>query len=335
MTNQKLIQKADFSVANLTAGGGLLNPEQANRFVRKLIQESILIREVRTVEMRSPQRKINKIQFNKRILRVAASATALANAAADATVPFDAVAEAASRAKPLTEQIQLDTTEYIAQVDIPYDVLEDNIEGGNIGTRTDNSGSNSGGGFLETLMALMAERVSLDLEELIINGDTALAAADPYLGSQDGYIKRIQSLGNVSDHGAALIDKTLFRDGMLALPDQYMRNMGAMRHYVSFDQETRYRDSLADRATSVGDQSVQGRIAVTPFGVPVQSVSLMPNDKGIFTNPLNLIWGVQRAVHMEWDKDITSRVIKMVVTVRAAIQVEETDAAVVYVNIGS
>ena len=121
---------------------------------------------------------------------------------------------------------------------------------------------------------------------------------------------------------------------MKAMPDRYLRNISQLRHYVSFDQETEYRDQLADRADAVGAQSVQGRVPVTPFGVPVSSTALMPDDKGIFTNPKNLIWGVQRKVNMEWDKDITTRVLQIVLTARVAIEIEEYEATVVYNNIG-
>jgi hypothetical protein len=334
MTNQEIIRKADLSVADLTSDGGLLNPEQANRFVRKLINEPTILRDVRTVEMSAPTRNINKIQFNKRILRAGTSATALSGVAADASTAFDPVADAATRAKPLTEQIQLNTSEVIGEVDIPYDVIEDNIERGDIGQHQEGGSPAAGGGFMDTLLALMAERAALDLEELAILGDTTLNAADTYLDLQDGYVKRIEDSGNTSDQAGAAISKTVFKNGMKVMPDQYLRNIQSMRHYVSFDQETEYRDSLADRATSVGDQSVQGRVAVTPFGVPVSSVALMPDDKGILTNPRNLVWGVQRRIHLEWDKDITSRVIKIVLTARIATQVEEAEAAVVYNNIG-
>ena len=60
----------------------------------------------------------------------------------------------------------------------------------------------------------------------------------------------------------------------------------------------------------------------------------MPEDKGIFCNPLNLIMGIQRQIMMEFDKDITTREYIIVLTVRLDFQVEEAEAAVVYNNIG-
>ena len=334
-SNADIIRKADLAVSDLTSDGGLLNPEQANRFIRKLIKVPTLLRQVRTVEMLSPSRKINKIQFNKRILRAGTSGTALADVADDAQAAWDASTANTKRAKVLTEQIQLDTQEQLAEVRLPYDVIEDNIERGNIGAQTDVGGAGAGGGLVDTIITLMAERAALDLEELALLGDTTTGAADLYLDQFDGYIKMVNDNGNVSNVGGETISKKVFKNGMKTMPDQYLRQKSTMKHFVSQDNETEYRDTLADRATGLGDATIQGNAPVGAYSVPVEAVSLMPEDKGIFTNPLNLIWGVQRQMTMEFDKDISSRVFIIVLTMRIAIQVEETEAAVLYTNIGS
>ena len=60
----------------------------------------------------------------------------------------------------------------------------------------------------------------------------------------------------------------------------------------------------------------------------------MPDDEGIFTHPHNLLFGIQRRITMEFDKNISQRVFIIVMSARVALQVEETDAAVLYTNIG-
>lgn len=334
MDNVELIRKADLAISDLNSDGGALNTEQAERFVRTLNKVPTILTNVRRVPMLASTRKINKLRFNKRIMRVATSATALTGAAAQSSVAFDPLADAATRFKPETSNITLSTTEYICEIDLPYDVLEDNIERGSFGQRTDNGGTNAGGGLVDTILVLMAERAALDMEELAISGDTAVVAADPYLGSQNGYLKYVQANGNVVDHGGATIDKSRFKLQMRAMPDQYLRNKGSMRHYASQDQETEYRDFLADRATAVGDQAVQSSLLATPFGVPLEPVSLMPDAKMLFTNPKNLIWGIQRQITVEADRDISARVLNFVLTTRIAMQVEETEAAVLGINLG-
>jgi hypothetical protein len=334
-SNKQIVEKADFANADLVTGG-LLNPEQANRFFRRLINEPTMLRDVRAVEMNSPTRNINRLQFNKRILRAGTSATALDTAAAASGTTFDpsTSGEDQSRAKVQTSQVTLTTSEVIAEVDLPYDVIEDNVELGNVGTRTDNSGADSGGGFVDTVIELMVERTALDLEELLILGDESLGVADPYLDLQDGVLELVRDGGNTNDQSGAAISKALFKDGKKTMPDQYLRNINAMRHYTSHDQETEYRDALADRATGYGDATLQGDAPLRAFGSQVVANATMPDDEGIFTNPQNIIWGLQRQVMVEWDKLIRSRVLLIVLTARVAVAVEDTAGAVIHTNIG-
>ena len=155
-TNETLLQKADLTLADLTSNGGILNPEQGANFIRKLILTPTILRQARTVEMLTPQRKINKIGFGSRILHKAVS-----------TMPLDAE----DRSAPTTEQIELNTKEQIAEVRLPYEVLEDNIERA---TAANNETTNNGPGALrQTIIDLIAERAALDLEELCLLGDTA------------------------------------------------------------------------------------------------------------------------------------------------------------------
>lgn len=318
MTNRELIRKADWAVSDLISSGGLLNPEQANVFIRKLLVQPTLLRQTRSVTMNSPTMKINKLQFDQRILRPGVSNTPLS---------------AGDRSKPITEQVELNSKEQIAEVRLPYDLIEDNIERGNIGQLTSElTGTPSQGGIKDTIMTLIAERVALDLEELAINGDTAIIG-DPYLSQLDGYM--VQANANIVNNLGAGVSKGMFKQGLQTMPDQYLRNLTAMRHYLSVDQEISYRDSLGNRETTLGDAQIQGVAPVFGMGVPVDRVSLIPNQQGLFTNPLNLIWGIHRKIHMEADKDITARVVIIVVTTRVDFLIEEVEAVVRYDNVGT
>lgn len=311
-TNKELIRKADLALADLAADGGLLNDEQTNQFLRVLIDQPTIINVARTVTMRAPTRQINKIGFGSRIMRAApASGTALADA---------------DRAKPDLGQVLLTTSEAMAEVWLPYDVIEDNIERGNI-----NVGMEQGaGGLHDTLVTLIAERAALDLEELALQGD--VLSGDSYLALQDGWLK-LSSAHNV-DAAGATIDKDLIKAGVKAMPDKYLRNRAAMMHFVSVDNETEYRDTYASRQTALGDSQLQGTSPLFTFGSQLVGVPLMPGAQGLFTNPNNLIFGIQRRVTIEFDKDIRKRIFIIVLTVRVALAVEETDAVVKYINIG-
>lgn len=315
MTNNEIIQKADMALADL-ANGGLLNPEQSDRFIRVVQQQPTILRQVRTVTMNSPQRNVDKIGFASRILRPAVSATALAEG---------------DRAKPTTSQIQLNTKEVIAEVRLPYDVIEDNIERGNINAAGESSDPKPvQGGFKDTIVNMIGERVALDLEELALLGDTA--SGDAYLALTDGYLKLLTS--NEVDMTAGAIAKEMFRDGLKALPKQYHRNLAALRNYVSVSQEINYRDSLSNRDTGLGDSIIEGFRGVFGYGVPIEKTPMMPEDKGMLINPQNCLWGIQRRITMEVDKNISARVFIIVVTARVDFQIEDELGGVRYANIG-
>lgn len=314
-SNEALLQKADLAVSDLTADGGKLNPEQSASFIRKLLVQPTMLGAVRRVVMSAPERKVNKIQFASRIMRPAVANTALA---------------AADRSKPTTEQIVLTTKEVIAEINLPYDVIEDNIERGNIGTMTGGSGDMSGG-LKDTIMTLIAERAAIDLEELGILGNSG--SGDAYLALVDGWLARLTS--NVVDAANAPVSRRLFTDGMKTLPSQYRRNRAALGHWVSTEQEIDYRETIAQRETASGDAQTRSTDAVFAAGAPVNGVGLMPGTQGILTNPLNLLFGIQRDIHVETDKDIRARNYIIVLTARIDFQVEEEEAAVKYQNLAS
>lgn len=331
MDNRELLKKADLALADL-ANGGLLNPEQSDTFIRKLITQPNIINgnKIRFVPMNAPQRKIEKIGFGKRILRAATENTALADAAVDGV--FDPVAEGDARAKPQFETVNLNVKEVIAEVPIPYDVMEDNIERA---MAANNENMNDGpGGLRTTIIELMAERASTDLEELALLGDITTGAADPYLDLLDGWLINAKTNGNTFDQQGATVSKAMFKGGLKAMPTQYRRRPSDLWNFVSTDNELEYRDTLSDRATVLGDGFVTGDRPATAYGTVVHGVALMPQEQGLLTNPKNLIMGIERRVSLEFDKDIRAREYIVVLTARIDFQIEEDEAIVHYDNIG-
>lgn len=309
-----LSQKADLALADLTANGGLLNPEQNDTFIRNLIDQPTMLRAVRTVPMNTPEMKVNKIGFGSRILHPAPGG-ASPYAADDGT--NDRYLAAAKRAAPGTSQVTLATKEVMAEVRIPYEVLEDNIERG---------------GMADTVLALIAERAALDLEELIIKGDTALSATDPYLALMNGVLKRVTS--NVVDAANTTISPTIFNNLKKAVPTRFRRNLGSMRFFSSMDRESDYRLVVSNRGTDLGDAILTSNAPLPVLGVPLIGAALMPNANLLLTDPQNIIFGVQRNVRIEQDRDIRSREVIIVLTARIALAIEEELAAAKVTNLG-
>ena len=299
--SRTVVEKADIAVSNLTSDGGYLNSEQSNRFIDIVINEPTLLNRVRTVRMNAPKRKIEKIGFGNRILKVAADS--------------GSVLDSSDRSKPDLDQIELNTKEIMAEVWIPYDVLEDNIERENME---------------DTIMKHIARRVSLDLEELLLQGDTT--ASDPYLALIDGVLQMSSNStvdGTDEGYGADLWKKLIKQ-----MPTKYLRNIGLMNFFSSYEVEHEYRDVLADRGTNLGDSNITGRAPVYGFGVELAPCALMPTTNVAFTYPSNIIWGIQRDIMIERAKDIRRRVIQIVLTMRIDFKCETSDALVVGENVG-
>lgn len=317
LTNQELARRADLVLADLNANGGLLDPEQANAFLDLLQEQPTILSQVRTIRMNAPERKINKIGFADRILK----------AAPQGSTPYDNPATgvnnrylaAADRSKVTTSQISLATDEVMAEIRLPYEVLEDNIEGESFETH---------------VMRLIAQRAAIDFEEWALFADTG--DVDPLLALQDGYLKRMTS--HTVDNTLAGVDPAMFQAGMLAMPQKYLRNVAQMKHFVTVANTIKYRGKVAERATGYGDSMLQTSAPIYAFGVPVEAAPMLAVDgvgnTGFFTYPKNLIFGIQRQIQVETDKDIRSREIIIVLTARAALQIEEEDATVKYTNIG-
>lgn len=309
MNNQELIQKADLALGDL-ATAGKLNDEQTDRFIRKLMDTPTMLQNCRTVTMNSPQRKVNKIGFGSRMLRAGTQGVALTEA---------------QRYKADLSQIVLSTDEVIAEINLPYDVLEDNIERAG----TDAALQGGPGGLHQTLVDMMAERAAVDLEELGLLGDTA--SADPYLAMADGWLKLANV--NIVNAAGAPISKDILKAGVKAMPDKYLRNRAQMLQYMSVDNETELRDLYSNRNTALGDSMLVGAQDVFMHGSKVRGASRMPSTAGLYTDPLNLLFGIWRNIQIEYDKDIRARTFVIVLTARVGFQIEETEAVVQYQNI--
>lgn len=298
VTIDEIIEKA-FTTTDL-ASGGLLNPEQAARFVRKIIDSSVVLREARREPMTNPKKLVEKIGFGARIMV----------AATEGTAPV-----AGDIKKPTTSKVELSTKEALAAVDVTYSALEDNIERQNL---------------QNTILDLIAERAALDLEELALHGD--VASADTYLALLDGLFK--QTVTNTVDFLKAEVSKDAFHKAVRKLPKKYLRNKAEWRFYTHFDIELDYRNLLAERATGAGDRFLLEDSPVFALGFPVIPVGALKSrvDTGdtvsdiLLVHPQNIIFGIQRDIFTEMERKPRLRHVETTTTVRIDFKYEEEDA---------
>lgn len=311
--NQNL-QRADMALADLATNGGLLSPEQTNTFIDLVVDQPTVLKQIRQVRMPTPTMKINKIGLSGRLLRPASQ-----TGGQEDTGDNGRYLAKAKRSSPTTSQIEMTTKEVIAELRIPYEVLEDNIEGSNIEAH---------------IMRLIAQRAALDLEELCLHGDTA-NSTDDFLAMHNGFLKR--ATAHVVDNANAGAGDVMITNALLAMPQQYLRYLPQMKAFISQANKIKFQASRIARQTALGDASVQGNLDLYSQGLRIEEAPTLAADgtgkKGLVTNPQNLIWGVQRQMTIETDKDIRSREYIIVLTMRIAMNVEDSNAVVKLINI--
>ncbi len=305
-SNQTLIEKADLSVSNLTSGGKLY-PKQAKEFMELLILEAVLMSMVTMVPMAGPTYEISKMGFTGQVLRPGTESTAL---------PL------ADRSKPDLDKVLLETTEYVAEARIPYNVLEDNIANGT---------------FNDYVMRLLAKALSRDLETLIINGDTT--SSNTLLKSKDGILKQLTSL--VVNAGGVRLTKNVLKTMLQTMPSQYLRAQKNLAFLTSKNAAIDYADSLSNRQTPLGDKALIEAAMAEYSGYPVIPIPIFPENLGGGTNmtnvvlcdPKNIHVGIQREIRIETDKDISAREYIVVATVRMDVKWAHEPASVKSTNI--
>jgi HK97 family phage major capsid protein len=304
-----LIQKADIALSDLISDGGYLNPAQAQEFIRLAIKQSVLLSRVRVIPMRSHTQELDQIKFGSRVLKPGTCATEL---------------DAGDRTKPDLSQVVLSSQLFKAEVHLDDCVVEDNIENGN---------------FPQTVMTLMAERVGLDIEEVIANGDTSLGVADPLLDVLDGV--RVQAVSNIHDFAGAGLNKDDLSDMLKTMPTRHRRRKSEMLFMTTHDAEEDYRNSLASRGTALGDAYVTEDRSARYSGIDILPVDVWPDDLGgsndqtdiILTHPKNIAVGFWRQVKFETDRDIRAGKLIIVATVRFDVKYVEEDAVVKGINV--
>lgn len=300
--NRTMLEKADLILADLIADGGFLQEEQSRKFLKIAIDESQILSMSFVETTKSHTKEIDRIGLTSPMLVPGSEGTALPEA---------------DRTKPVTDKPTIVTHLFKGEIQLTDETLEDNIEGGTLQT---------------TIMNLIGARTGLDMSDILLNGDTASAVSRYSLF--DG-IRKLAT-ANVVAAGGVPLDKATFKSMMKTLPSQFLRDKRKMKFLTSVDAEIDYRDSLADRATALGDAFLEKDRSAAYNGIEVIPDAVFPENLGggtnetevIFSDPKNFRVGIWRRVKMETDRDIRRGILFTVVSVRFGFIFEESDAVV-------
>ena len=294
MTNKELlrqavemIEKGIISTSDL-ASGGLLNPEQSNRMIDFVFDQTKLKGMVRLIRMRAEQTDIDKIGVGTRV-----------------SVPKAEGVDPGVRRGVNTSKVVLNKKTIMVPFEITTEFLEDAIE--------------TGSTLEDHIAAMMGKQFANDLEGLYIAGDKngpAVPEGDIVDGGSsdhvvdglhalmDGWV-RLSGSGNVLDVDSAGISSNVFSRAKKALPTKYRRRLNLMRFFLPMDTEETYRNVLASRGTALGDNAIQNEVGVRAMGVQLESLALMePNPLKVEHVTLTGTTPVQ----LNGDKNITDAV---------------------------
>ena len=257
-TNNKIIAKAGDAIQTAAISSGLLNPEQAKKFIQQTFDATNLGGLIRHEMRRAKTGEIDKIGIASRILRKKTENT-----------------DDGYRAGVENSQIEYATTAVRLPWEITEETLRENIEGQQ----------------LEAIITnLMTTQLGVDLEDLYLNGDEATdSGADDYdfLKINDGWIKQIKNGGHVYDASSSdTMSLDLFYKTLSMLPNKY--NNGKLRWLMSPKRAQEWELFLLNKVIGAG-----GAVPETLYNAPAKIKAIecpsMSDDTIILTDPKNLV----------------------------------------------
>ena len=307
--------------------GGLLNPEQSARFLDYMFDATVIGKVARTVRMRADTTEIDRIGVGEKLMKLASEAdnTNSGNAA----VQF-------SKISLTTKKLRLDW-------ELSTESLEDNIEGADLE---------------DHIARLMATQAGNDLEDVVLNGNTALSSDNLYKAF-DGIVKIAKANGHVVAGAGANVSREIFNKALKAMPRKYKQRRPDLRFLAGSNliQDYLYSTSQLGNYGSANPQDIAssiirgnepglggpaGFVAPFAFGIPIVEVPLLKEtqtgsyatptgDHGDvhLTFPNNVVIGIKRDVTVYrffWPKKDS---IEYTMYTRVGTQIEQADAWVV------
>jgi hypothetical protein len=313
--------------ASENGNGGLLNPEQSARFLDYMFDATVIGKVARTVRMKADTTEIDRIGVGEKLMKLATEGS---DTATNGAVTF-------SKISLTTKKLRMDW-------ELSTESLEDNIEGPDLE---------------DHIARMMATQAGNDIEDVVLNGNTALTS-DALYKSFNGIVKKAKTYGNVVDAGGAVVSRAVFNSALKALPRKYKQRRTDLRFLAGSNlvQDFLYNNSIGTNQTipqDIASSIIRGEVAplggpagyVAPyaFGIPIVEVPLLPETQtGDYsgaagshgdihlTFPNNVVIGIKRDVTVYrffWPRKDS---IEYTMYTRVGVQIEQADAWVVVKN---
>jgi len=341
-TQEEILAKANEVTTSVVAAGaavpsrgGLLYPEQSNRFLDFVTDQSVLMKNARVVRMKSPQMDIDKVSIGTRLLQ---KATEITDDGANAAVTFS--------------KVSLSTVKLRLDWNISTESLEDNIEGASLE---------------DHIAQMMARQTANDLDDLLINGNTS--SSNALLKALDGFIKLAKASGQVQDLAGVNTSRSVFDKVLRKMPNKYLQRRNELRFFAGPNtvQDAIYSLGNPNSATeatagapspgsTTGDVAFlqgsmranggPGSTGLSPFGIPLIEVPLTPEaESGDYsgasgshahielTFPNNRVVGIHRDITVYRQFKPKTDTIEYTQYMRLASNIENADSYVIGKNV--
>ena len=336
-SQEEILSKADEVTTGVVGNdsGGLMKPAQSNRFLDFVIDQSVLMQNARVVRMRTPQMEIDKVSVGTRLLSKATEAT---DDGANAAVTF-------SKVSLSTVKLRLDWA-------VSTESLEDNIEGASLE---------------DHIAQIMARQTANDLDDLFINGNTS--SNNGLIKALDGFIKLARTNGRTVDEAGNQVSRATYDRILRNLPTKYLQRRNELRFFTGSGvvQDTIYSLGNPNSATAatagapapmsqVGEMAFlqgsmrgnggAGSTGISPFGIPLIEVPLMPEAAAgdysgtsgshghiELTFPNNRVIGIHRDITVYRQFKPKTDTIEYTQYMRVASNIENADSYVIGKNV--
>lgn len=255
-TNRQIINKAAITTGSVAHG--LLNPEQARKFIQQTFEATNLGPLVRHVMRTAKTGEIDKIGIASRIVR----------------------GKTENQDDGYRAGVNTSVIEYACKaVRLPWEITEETLRENIEGQQME-----------EIITNLMTSQLGVDMEDLYLNSDTATLDTDPdydFLKLNDGWIKQIMEGGHVYDASeATTMSLDIFYKTLQQLPNKY--NNGKLRWLMSPKRAQEWELFLLNKVVDAGG-AVPDSVYNAPAKIKTVECPSMSDDKIILTDPKNLI----------------------------------------------
>jgi hypothetical protein len=300
----------------------VLNRQQSDKFIDLVVDQSVLLKEIRQVRVNGPKGDINRLDLGHIVSHGASART---------TPKIQSVKEST---------IEWDTEKYQSAFDVGEDFLYDNIEGQSAA---------------DTLMRMFAKQIATNNALALLNYDTSIPVGDDetdeanLYGVNDGILKILR--GNVPtaqqlDAGGKSVSAKLFYTAKALIPSKYQVAEPDYKWLCSTSVHDKWVYSFATRLTDGGDSALSNGVAPRALGIPLLKVPLMPTTLSatgvlgggnrtamILTPPKNIVWFIQRDFKVEIERKPRRDLTEVTMHWKVDFQIENPDLVVLVDNI--